>query len=71
MVSPTLASATFLMFATKKPTSPAESSASGTGLGVITPMLSTSNVLPFDMILIFIPWRRRPLTMRASTMTPR
>ena len=56
-VSPTLVSATFLMVATKKPTSPAESSASSTGLGVMTPMLSTSNCLPFDMTLIFMPLR--------------
>ena len=71
MVSPTLVSATFLMVATKKPTSPAESSASATGFGVITPMLSTSKVLPFDMTLIFMPLRSVPLMTRASTMTPR
>ena len=71
IVSPTLVSATFLMVATKKPTSPAESSASSTGFGVITPMLSTSNILPFDMTLIFSPLRSLPFTMRASTITPR
>src|SRR6266436_2365654 len=42
MVSPMRASATSLMFATTKPTSPASSSWSATGFGVSVPSVSTS-----------------------------
>ena len=43
MVSPILVSATFLMLAMRKPTSPATSWSISTGLGVSTPRVSTSN----------------------------
>ena len=49
MVSPILVSATFLMLAIRKPTSPADSCSTSTGLGVSTPRVSTSKVWPFDI----------------------
>src|SRR5260370_33042227 len=63
MVSPTFVSATFLMVATKKPTSPAVSSAISTGLGVMTPMGSTSKRRALDKTLIFLPLRGFALTV--------
>ena len=63
-------SATFLMVATKKPTSPAVSSRISTGLGVMTPMESTSKRRSLDMTLIFMPLRSWRSMMRARTMTP-
>ncbi len=49
MVSPIFVSATFLMLATMNPTSPAWSCSISTGLGVRTPSVSASKVVPFHI----------------------
>ena len=49
------------MLAMRKPTSPAASCSTSTGLGVSTPSVSTSNVRPFDIRRMRWPLRQRAL----------
>ncbi len=71
MVSPIFASPTFLMLATRKPTSPAASSPIGSGLGENTPTCSTSNSCPLAISRILVPAFRTPSITRATMTTPR
>ena len=70
MVSPILASATRLIDAVRKPTSPADSSSTGRISGAKIPTCCTSYGRPLDMRRILVPGRTRPSIRRTYTTTP-
>ena len=71
MVSPIWQSATSLMPAVMKPTSPGPSAGSFSCLGVKTPTWSTSWAAPVDIMRTFIPALSTPFFTRTRMMTPR
>ena len=70
MVSPILVSATCLMLAMTKPTSPTDSVSSSTGCGENAPTEMTSKSFSVASRRIFVPFAIVPCMTRTSVMTP-